>query len=109
MAASRFGSLRLPPKPSRSCLESSIRRWLSQSNWSAMKLVFGALPRMPSSRTFMNIISNDSITGKDVAGLKAILDEKKIAYYYHEYPGLGHEMDVWRPSLIALLPKLFRR
>ena len=52
--------------------------------------------------------SEDTVTGKDVAGLKAILDEKKIAYRYHEYPGLGHEMDVWRPSLIAFLPELFR-
>jgi enterochelin esterase-like enzyme len=52
--------------------------------------------------------TNDSVTGKDVAGLRAILDEKKIAYHYNEHSGLGHEMDVWRPSLIALLPKLFR-
>lgn len=43
-----------------------------------------------------------------VSGLKAILDEKKIACRYHEYPGLGHEMDVWRPSLIAYLAELFR-
>jgi enterochelin esterase-like enzyme len=53
--------------------------------------------------------TNDSITGKDVTGLKALLDEKKVGYDYHEYPGLGHEMGVWRPSLIALLPKLFRQ
>ena len=52
--------------------------------------------------------TEDKVTGKDVAGLKAILDEKKIIYHYHEYPGLGHEMDVWRPSLIAFLPELFR-
>ena len=52
--------------------------------------------------------TQDTVTGKDIAGLKAILDEKKIAYEYHEYPGLGHEMDVWRPSLIAYLEKLFR-
>ena len=52
--------------------------------------------------------SNDSLTGNDIAGLKAILDEKKIAHHYHEFPGLGHEMDVWRPSLIEWLPKLFR-
>ena len=52
--------------------------------------------------------TKDTITGKDVAGLKAILNEKKTAYRYHEYPGLGHEMDVWRPSLIAYLMELFR-
>jgi enterochelin esterase family protein len=53
--------------------------------------------------------SQDTVTAKDVAGLRAILDEKKIAYRYHEYPGLGHEMDVWRPSLIAFLQELFRQ
>ncbi len=52
--------------------------------------------------------SEDNVTGKDIAGLKAILDEKKIVYHYHEYPGLGHEMDVWRPSLIDWLERLFR-
>jgi enterochelin esterase-like enzyme len=52
--------------------------------------------------------SSDSLTGNDIAGLKAILDEKKIAYHYHELPGLGHEMEVWRLSLIEWLPKLFR-
>ncbi|MBV8901930.1 MAG: hypothetical protein JOY92_17655 [Verrucomicrobia bacterium] len=52
--------------------------------------------------------TEDTVTGKDVADLKAMLDGKKIAYRYHEYPGLGHEMDVWRPSLIAFLPELFR-
>ena len=52
--------------------------------------------------------SDDSVTGDDIAGLKATLDEKKIAYHYHEFPGWGHEMDVWRLSLIEWLPKLFR-
>jgi len=53
--------------------------------------------------------SKDMITGKDTAGLKAILDEKKIAHDYHEYPDLRHEMDVWRPSLAALLEKVFKK
>ena len=52
--------------------------------------------------------SKDTITGKDTAGLKAILDEKKIAHDYHEYPDLRHEMDVWRPSLADFLQVIFR-
>ncbi|HBF32172.1 alpha/beta hydrolase-fold protein [Rhizobium sp.] len=53
--------------------------------------------------------SKDQVTGKDIAGLKAILDEKKIKHEYHEYPGLQHEMDVWRPSLIAFLQTVFQK
>lgn len=53
--------------------------------------------------------SKDQVTGKDIAGLKAILDDKKIAHDYHEYPDLQHEMDVWRPSLIAFLEKVFKK
>ncbi|CAN7438167.1 alpha/beta hydrolase-fold protein [Rhizobium rhizogenes] len=53
--------------------------------------------------------SRDQVTGKDIAGLKAILDEKKIAHDYHEYPDLQHEMDVWRPSLVAFLEKVFKK
>lgn len=53
--------------------------------------------------------SKDQVTGKDIAGLKATLDEKKIAHDYHEYPDLQHEMDVWRPSLVAFLEKVFRK
>ena len=53
--------------------------------------------------------SNDQIVGKDVAGLKATLEEKKIAHEYHEYPNLQHEMDVWRPSLVAFLEKIFKK
>lgn len=53
--------------------------------------------------------SKDQVTGKDIAGLKAILDEKKIAHDYHEYPDLQHEMDVWRPSLVAFLEKVFKK
>ncbi|MFT4184765.1 MAG: alpha/beta hydrolase-fold protein [Rhizobium sp.] len=53
--------------------------------------------------------SKDQVTGKDIAGLKTILDDKKIAHDYHEYPDLQHEMDVWRPSLIAFLEKVFKK
>ena len=53
--------------------------------------------------------NNDQIVGKDVAGLKATLEEKKIAHEYHEYPDLQHEMDVWRPSLVAFLEKIFKK
>ncbi|AVA23193.1 MULTISPECIES: esterase [unclassified Rhizobium] len=52
--------------------------------------------------------SKDQVVGKDVAGLKAMLEEKKIKHDYQEYPDLGHEMDVWRPSLIAFLQKVFK-
>ncbi len=53
--------------------------------------------------------TQDQVTGNDIAGLKSILDEKKIKYNYVEYKGLGHEMDVWRPSLEAFLQKVFRK
>jgi enterochelin esterase-like enzyme len=52
--------------------------------------------------------SKDTITGKDTAGLKATLEENRIAHEYQEYPNLRHEMDVWRPSLIAFLGKIFK-
>ncbi|MGY5805758.1 esterase [Rhizobium sp. LEGMi12c] len=53
--------------------------------------------------------SKDQVVGKDVAGLKATLDEKKIKHEYHEYPDLQHEMDVWRPSLVAFLEEVFKK
>lgn len=53
--------------------------------------------------------SKDQVVGKDVAALKATLDEKKIKHEYHEYPDLQHEMDVWRPSLAAFLQEIFRK
>ena len=53
--------------------------------------------------------TKDVVTGKDIAGLKAILDEKKIAHNYVEYKDLGHEMDVWRPSFAAFLEKVFKK
>ncbi|WP_245304058.1 esterase [Agrobacterium bohemicum] len=52
--------------------------------------------------------TKDVVTGKDIAGLKATLDEKKIAHDYVEYKDLGHEMDVWRPSFEAFLGKVFK-
>lgn len=53
--------------------------------------------------------TKDAVTGKDIAGLKATLDEKKIAHDYVEYKDLGHEMDVWRPSFAAYLEKVFKK
>ena len=53
--------------------------------------------------------SKDEVVGKDVAALKATLDEKKIKHEYHEYPDLQHEMDVWRPSLEAFLQEIFKK
>jgi enterochelin esterase family protein len=50
----------------------------------------------------------DEVTGKDIAGLKAILDDKKIVHDYHLYKDLAHEMDVWRPSFAAFLEKVFK-
>ncbi|CZT36854.1 esterase [Rhizobium sp. 9140] len=52
--------------------------------------------------------SKDTVTGKDIAGLKKTLDEKKIVHEYHEYKDLQHEMDVWRPSLVTFLEKAFQ-
>ncbi|ENY7072508.1 TPA: hypothetical protein ACP2IA_003594, partial [Escherichia coli] len=46
--------------------------------------------------------------GKDIAGLKTELEQKKIKFDYQEYPGLNHEMDVWRPAYAAFVQKLFK-
>jgi enterochelin esterase family protein len=56
----------------------------------------------------LTVGTEDTVTGADIAGLKRILDARGIAHRYIEYPGLGHEMAVWRPSLIAFLETLFR-
>ncbi len=53
--------------------------------------------------------TKDIVTGKDIAGLKATLDEKKIKHDYTDYKDLGHEMDVWRPSFEAFLQKVFKK
>jgi enterochelin esterase family protein len=52
--------------------------------------------------------SEDTVTGDDIAGLRQDLDAAGIRYGYTEYPGLGHEMAVWRPSLIDFLQKIFK-
>ncbi|HFK7991272.1 TPA: hypothetical protein ACGZZS_005372, partial [Klebsiella oxytoca] len=44
----------------------------------------------------------------DIAGLKTELEHKKIKFDYQEYPGLNHEMDVWRPAYAAFVQKLFK-
>jgi len=53
--------------------------------------------------------TKDQVVGKDVAGLKATLDDKKIVHDYQDYPDLQHEMDVWRPSLVTFLEKVFKK
>lgn len=50
----------------------------------------------------------DSVTGKDIAGLKAELEKQGIHFDYKMYPGLGHEMDVWRPAYAEFVQKLFK-
>lgn len=50
----------------------------------------------------------DIITGRDMTGLKAQLEQLNIAHEWHAYPALGHEMDVWRPAYIDFVQKLFR-
>ena len=50
----------------------------------------------------------DAVTGKDIAGLKQELEAKGIAFEYKNYPGLGHEMDVWRPAYAEFVQKLFK-
>ena len=51
---------------------------------------------------------NDSVTGKDIAGLKSELEKQGIRFDYKEYPGLNHEMDVWRPAYAEFVQKLFK-
>ncbi|WP_313120669.1 alpha/beta hydrolase, partial [Pantoea septica] len=50
----------------------------------------------------------DIITGRDMTGLKAQLDQRGIRSDWHSYPKLGHEMDVWRPAYIDFVQKLFK-
>ncbi|WP_039055441.1 alpha/beta hydrolase-fold protein [Enterobacter sp. Bisph1] len=50
----------------------------------------------------------DSVTGADIAGLKQELEKKGIKFDYKMYPGLGHEMDVWRPAYAEFVQKVFR-
>ncbi|MGK9174546.1 esterase family protein [Yokenella regensburgei] len=50
----------------------------------------------------------DPVTGKDIAGLKTELEKQGIRFDYKMYPGLGHEMDVWRPAYAEFVQKLFK-
>ena len=50
----------------------------------------------------------DAVTGEDIAGLKRELEAKGINFEYKNYPGLGHEMDVWRPAYAEFVQKLFK-
>ncbi|EOK6703287.1 carbohydrate porin [Escherichia coli] len=60
-------------------------------------------------RNFTVVVGDkDVVTGKDIAGLKTELEQKKIKFDYQEYPGLNHEMDVWRPAYAAFVQKLFK-
>lgn len=49
----------------------------------------------------------DSVTGKDIAGLKSKLEKQGVKFSYKSYPGLGHEMDVWRPAYAEFVQQLF--
>ncbi|WP_442910720.1 alpha/beta hydrolase-fold protein [Kluyvera sp. CHPC 1.2972] len=60
-------------------------------------------------RNFTVVVGDkDAVTGKDIAGLKAELEKQKIHFEYHEYPGLNHEMDVWRPAYAEFVQKIFK-
>lgn len=59
-------------------------------------------------RNFTLVVGDkDSVTGKDIAGLKTELERQKVKFDYVEYPGAGHEMDVWRPAYAAWVQKIF--
>lgn len=61
-------------------------------------------------RNFTVVVGDkDEVTGKDIAGLKAELETQKINFDYHEYPGLNHEMDVWRPAYAEFVQKIFKQ
>ncbi|MGX6458076.1 esterase [Klebsiella grimontii] len=60
-------------------------------------------------RNFTVVVGEkDAVTGKDIAGLKAELEKQNIKFDYHEFPGLNHEMDVWRPAYAEFVQKLFK-
>lgn len=52
--------------------------------------------------------SDDTVTGADVEALERTLKERAIRHHFRVYPGLHHEMDVWRASLQELLQRLFK-
>lgn len=55
---------------------------------------------------FVTAGTEDLITGKDSAELINKFKDKGIHFIYKDYPGLGHEMDVWRPSYIDFVQRL---
>lgn len=60
-------------------------------------------------RNFTVVVGDkDVVTGKDIAGLVEELKKQKINFDYHAYPGLNHEMDVWRPAYAEFVQKLFK-
>ncbi|MEG1211571.1 MAG: alpha/beta hydrolase-fold protein [Leclercia sp.] len=60
-------------------------------------------------RNFTVVVGEkDVVTGKDILGLKQTLEKQQIRFDYEEYPGLNHEMDVWRPAYAAFVQKLFK-
>jgi enterochelin esterase family protein len=60
-------------------------------------------------RNFTVVVGeNDVVTGKDIAGLVQELEKQNIKFDYHAYPGLNHEMDVWRPAYAEFVQKLFK-
>jgi len=60
-------------------------------------------------KLFTLVTGEDDITaGRDMTGLKAQLDRSGIVTDWHSVPGLGHEMDLWRPAYIEFVQKLFR-
>ncbi|SQC57641.1 putative xylanase [Klebsiella pneumoniae] len=60
-------------------------------------------------RNFTVVVGEkDSVTGKDIAGLKSELEKQQIKFDYYQYPGLNHEMDVWRPAYAEFVQKLFK-
>ncbi|WP_373328650.1 esterase [Cronobacter turicensis] len=59
-------------------------------------------------RNFTLVVGEkDSVTGRDIAGLKTELERDGVKFDYHVYPGLGHEMAVWRPAYAGWVQKLF--
>jgi enterochelin esterase-like enzyme len=60
------------------------------------ELIEDLIPYMQAHYRVRNEADGRAIAGLSQGGYQALVS------------GLGHEMDVWRPSLIAYLPKLFR-
>ncbi|MGB7801168.1 esterase [Buttiauxella sp.] len=59
-------------------------------------------------RNFTLVVGEkDGVTGKDIAGLKSELEQQGVKFTYKLYPGLGHEMDVWRPAYAEFVQQLF--